>query len=241
VSDRFLITQSLLSSWKYQFSEFYDIYDNSDSAEKAIVRAQEDFLAALRREQTPTTDAMQRGHDFEELVTLLAEDASDFDIYDIEPQFSMGGSLNDDGIWETRKFKKPQWARWYDGARQIADKVRGGVFQVKINQPLVVGNTEFLLHGRIDVLKFGTIHDIKFASRYEYGNYIDSAQHPMYFAIVPEAHTFSYQVYRDGFGAFEESYRREDTRDVAEIITEFMEYLHARELIELYQQHWLAR
>jgi hypothetical protein len=225
MSGRLLITQSLLSSWKYQFTDFFDVYDDSDRAEQAAVKAREDFMATLRRESSPTTEAQQRGHDFEELVVRISE----------------GQPYGEENAFGKFEYDKPQWAKWFSGAMEIAKKVQGGAFQVSVNEPLTIGRTVFLLHGRLDVLKQGVIYDIKFSSRYEYGNYFDSAQHPMYFALVPEAKSFSYLVFREGYGTFEEPYRREDTRSIADIISEFMEYLDAQGLTDLYRQFWIAR
>jgi len=216
MGDRLLITQSLLSAWGYQFTDFHNIYSTNEKAEQAAQKAREDFLSSLRREPIATSPAMQKGRDFEELVVLLAE----------------GGDIAPD---------KPHWEKWVEGAAQIADRVRGGAFQVASSAPVTIGDIDFLLYGRLDALKNGTIYDIKFASRYEYGNYFESAQHPMYFAIVPEAHTFTYLVYREGLGVFDETYRRSDTRDIADTISEFMEHLKKTDLFSVYEGHWKAR
>jgi len=216
---RYLITQSLISAYKYQFTDFYDIYEKEESAWKAEERAQDDFLSILRREDRPTTEAMQNGIDFEELVVKICE----------------GNRIVHDG-----QYDHPQYEKWLKGACEIAHKVKGSVFQAAISAPLKIGGMEYLLHGRLDALKRGTIYDIKFSSRYEYGKFFDSAQHPMYLALVPEAHTFIYLVYSDG-RVYEESYRREDTRDIAPIISEFAEYLNAHGLMEIYKEKWLAR
>ncbi len=59
---RFLITQSLLSSWAYTFNA-YEGYEED---------AYEDFLRTLRREPGEQTDAMKKGIDFENLVYSIA-------------------------------------------------------------------------------------------------------------------------------------------------------------------------
>jgi hypothetical protein len=60
-------------------------------------------------------------------------------------------------------------------------------------------------------------------------------------AIVPEARAFTYLVYREYSGVFEETYRREDTRDISNTIAEFMAYLEAQNLTGLYKEKWLAQ
>lgn len=236
---KFLITQSLLSSWKYQFSDFYDMYEDEENATEAVENARESFLSSLRRERIPTNAAMLRGRDFEDLVVHIAEGKTFKELMLIEADIE-NARIAAGTATKRRANTKSNWEKWYSGASAIAEIVRGGTFQVKLNNSLKIGNTEFLLHGRLDALKAGIIYDIKFASRYEYGNFIDSAQHPMYFALVPEAHTFTYLVFRQYEGAYEETYRREDTRDIADIITEFMDYLDVQGLTHLYHKHWLA-
>ena len=49
---RYLMTQSLLSSWGYMFSCWEDGQE----------QAKEDFIRTLNREPTPTTDAMADGN-----------------------------------------------------------------------------------------------------------------------------------------------------------------------------------
>lgn len=57
------VTHSLLSSWLYSIQE--DPYE--DATKERDLKAE--FLTVLRREPTPTTEAMQNGIDFENLVT----------------------------------------------------------------------------------------------------------------------------------------------------------------------------
>lgn len=82
---RYLITPSLLNSWLYighagdtvreAASDEVSLEDKRDEAEK---RAEEDFLRALRREKTPTTEAQQRGIDYEEATYRGETDASPY-------------------------------------------------------------------------------------------------------------------------------------------------------------------
>ena len=62
---RYLMTHSLLSSWLYAMKD-------SPSEDATSERdAFGEFLQVLRREPTPTTEAMQKGIDFEDLVTAI--------------------------------------------------------------------------------------------------------------------------------------------------------------------------
>jgi hypothetical protein len=64
---RYLITQSLLSSWLYAMKEnpFEDMTTQRDHYA--------DFIAALNREPIPTTDDMMKGIAFEDLVTDITK------------------------------------------------------------------------------------------------------------------------------------------------------------------------
>ena len=60
--DRFLVTHSLLYSWRRCIGP--NPYEDMDS-----VDPMEDMLTVLRREPTEVTRAMQNGIDFEDMVT----------------------------------------------------------------------------------------------------------------------------------------------------------------------------
>ncbi|HQB07843.1 MAG TPA: hypothetical protein PK712_08280, partial [Rectinema sp.] len=85
-----------------------------------------DFLSTLRREPIPTTEAMQKGIDFEDLVTdimLGRGDASD---------------------------------KWYEAAYEVASIVKGGQLQYRAAKEIEVRGRKILLYGRLDALKAGT-------------------------------------------------------------------------------------
>jgi hypothetical protein len=54
------------------------------------------------------------------------------------------------------------------------------LWQQSVKKEIKVGNQEFLLYGRIDVIKKNTIYDIKYTSNYELGKFLDSSQHLIY-------------------------------------------------------------
>ena len=156
--DRYLMTHSLLSSWMYVMQEnpYEDMTTEKDSYAE--------FLAALKREPIPTTEAMQKGIDFENLVTDITLGRGD------------------------------QTHSWYEAASAVARTIKGGLLQYKVSREIVVKGITLLLYGRLDALKAGTIYDIKFSGSYDVGKYIDSTQHPTYLELVPEAKQFSYLV-----------------------------------------------
>lgn len=200
--ERYLITQSLVSSWNYAMQA---------GTEEAI----DNFMRVLRREPSESTEAMAAGLEFEALCYCLA----------MEQAFQPAPKLA-------------------EGAREIAAEIKGGAYQLKASKNIEVDGTTYLLYGILDVLKAGTIYDIKFATKAlrnkdVYGKYLDSPQHPFYLHIVPEAQEFTYLL-SDGRDVYKETYRREECPTAEEIIREFVTALERSGLLDEYKKHWLA-
>ena len=155
---RYLMTHSLLNSWLYTMRE--NPYEDATSESDPMG----EFMATLRREPTPTTEAMQNGIRFENLVTAIINGNAD-----------------------------PS-EQWYSAAEKVARQCAGGILQYKAKMALMVGDMELLLYGRLDCLKAGEIIDIKFSKGYDPGKYFSSTQHPTYFELIPEADRFTYLV-----------------------------------------------
>ena len=202
----YLMTHSLLSSWLYSLKEnpFADASQEDTS--------KEDFLRVLRREPTPTNEAMQNGIDFEDMITAIAH-----------------GQETD-----------PAHNSWLEAAREIAGKVYGGQFQFVASKYTSVNGYDLCLYGRFDVLKAGTIYDIKFTKNYDRGKFFESTQHPMYLELMPEAEKFTYLI-SNGSDVWTETYRRDDTRDIKETISDFLWWLDATGNMKIYQEYWRAR
>ena len=185
-----------------------------DPYEDAITErnAFEDFLCTLNRQPREETEAMRQGLDFEALVYRVSR-----------------------GIFETTNKDD----RWYDAACEIADVIRGGAIQYKAKKPLTVAGTDILLFGILDVLKAGTIYDVKFSKSYERGKYFDSTQHPAYFELIPEAREFTYLV-SNGSVVYTETYRREETRSIEPVIADFLGWLDGSRLLPVYREKWVA-
>lgn len=152
----YLMTHSLLASWLYTMKEnpFEDMTTEHDPMAE--------FMLTLRREPTPTTEAMQNGIQFENLVTAI-----------------INGHANPKN-------------QWYEAAEKIARRCAGGILQYKAKKTIEVGGMSFILYGRLDCLKAGEIIDIKFTKSYDTGKYFSSTQHPTYFELIPEANRFTY-------------------------------------------------
>ncbi len=201
---RYLITHSLLSSWLYALKE--NPYEDATTERDPL----QEFLQVLRREPTETTEAMQNGIAFENLVDAVAHGAGD------------------------------RSDKWYDAASNVANRIRGGISQVKINKQVKVNGYTLLLHGRLDWLKAGEIFDVKFTKNYDPGKFYTSTQHPMYFELVPEARSFTYLV-SNGIGVWPETYRRDESQSIIPTISDFLEWLTTTGYMDLYKKHWVAK
>lgn len=203
---RYLMTQTLLSSWAYTFKAFEGYEDE----------AMEDFIKTLKRERIEPNQAMLNGIAFETQCYSLAYGKQ----AKVEP-------------------------KWRDGAEEIARILTGARVQVRAAADIKVDDTDFLLYGILDGLKAGVIYDVKFLNRSMSsaelaGKYLDSAQHPAYFRLIPEAYEFQYLV-SDGKDLYIEKYSREATRPIEDIVREFMESIKSMGLLDLYKEHWQAK
>lgn len=170
----------------------------------------EDFLATLNREKKPPTKAMLNGRRFEGLVN---------------------SALDGNPI--------PEDIEWYQPVMQLSKYLAGSQQQVEIRRVVEIDGVQFQLHGILDFLRSGIIFDTKFSTTYKVGKYLDSPQHPMYFALVPEAYEFQYLI-SDGTYVYREVYRPEDTEPIEKEIRLFMRYLEQRNLIDIFVKKWIA-
>lgn len=226
---RYEITQTLISSWNY----VYNCWEGSEDS------AMESFLTALRGEKEELTEDqmqnIQNGLDFEKLVTDIATGK-------FVPEFEDRGTVNPSSYGDGEVMGYDKYPKWYRGAREIAEIVKGAQFQVRIHKPITVNGIDFEIHGVLDALREGTIFDIKFKNKSFgsldlAGDWLDSPQHPFYFYLVPEARKFLYLV-SDGTDLYIEQYFPEESRSAEEIISEFANFLESAGLMEIYKANW---
>lgn len=172
--------------------------------------AWDSFASTLRREEKEPTQAMQDGIKFEDMVNRLVSN---------EP---IGDAPN---------------AKWDVAARRFAGLCTGGLPQLPVTGDLSVSGMDFVLYGVCDYVKAGLIMDIKKVTRYEYGKYQHSPQHPMYLHLLPEAKRFDYLIF-DGANCHIETYRREDCKPIEETIAEFIRFLEDTGGIDIYKHFW---
>ena len=179
---------------------------------KSPADSRADFLRTLSRERFEPNEAMQKGIDFENEIKTIADKFIELKIEDYEAKSNL--------------FK-------------IADIVKGGLWQQTCKKDLTIGNQEFLLYGKCDVVKRDTIYDIKFTSNYELGKFLDSAQHLIYLYCL-DLPKFQYLV-SDGEEYWVEDYHNhagiED--EIKSKINDFLSYLeNDKEAKEMFFTKW---
>lgn len=134
----------------------------------------------------------------------------------------------------------------------ISEIIENGSFQYRATKDKVVDGQEFLMYGRIDVLKNGEIIDIKLKnniSKYNVGEYLEGVQHHFYMEMIPEAKRFRYLIGNKNSKAKiaetgleytirEESIEREECVDMSSVIRQFINWLKANDLYDVYVEHW---
>lgn len=191
-----------------------------ESFTKTEAEQRQEFLQTLRREKTPTTEAQAKGIKLEN------------DILDCC-----------NGKYLTFR---PSYRTKYNSYDFVVDSlakiVKGGLWQQSVKKDIKVGNQDFILYGRTDVIKRGTIFDIKYTSKYELGKFQDSIQHLIYLycSDLPE---FSYLI-SDGKDWWREDYFNYNNIEdkIKSKISEFLDYLEGdKEAKELFNNKWLSK
>ena len=127
----------------------------------------------------------------------------------------------------------------YKGNTEVSPIIQGGAYQLVGKKNKTIDGIDFLLYGRLDVLKGGVIYDIKRVMKYAPQKYLKSCQHSFYFELFERSYQFTYLVF-DGNKLHTETYYRDECDDIKEIISNFMKWLEANDLLELYKKYWIC-
>ena len=192
----------------------YQYYIKDEFKSPAESRA--DFLKTLSRERFEHNEAMQRGIDFEDDIKAKCD-----------------GYILLDGE------ENPNYETV---CGEITRIVTGGLWQQTCKKDLQIGNQEFLLYGRMDVIKKDTVYDIKYTRNYELGKFLDSAQHLIYLYCtgLPK---FQYLI-SDGEDYWIEDYHNHINieNEIKSKISDFLSYLeNDKEAKELFKTKWESR
>ena len=170
----------------------------------------EDCLCTLRREKKQPTQAMLDGIRFENCLN---------------------GVLKGENI--------PEDHEWHKVITEMAQELNGAQQQVNLFADIGIQYNGYtiLLHGVLDYLKAGRIWDCKYSKTYALNKYLQSPQHPLYLALVPEAMNFTY-IISDGKWVYRERYPRDIVPPIEPTIKYFMQYLQQHGLWETYCEKW---
>lgn len=127
----------------------------------------------------------------------------------------------------------------YKGNTCISPIIQGGAYQVVGKKVKNIAGLDFLLYGRLDVLKGGVVYDIKRVSTYSPQKYINSYQHGFYLELFPRAYKFEYLVF-DGKELHRETYYKDQVVYIDSVIENFINWLKQEKLLDLYKEKWRA-
>ncbi len=204
-------SRRLLTPSLYNSWRWYRAADDAEAARAEL-------LTTLRREQIPPTEQMLAGREFEDHVQKSAD------------------GLPDD---ELRELATPAYQ---DCVEEIAEIVAGGLWQERIYHDIhYPAHGDFLLYGKIDVMKGPWSYDIKFVKRYDIGKYFHNIQHIAYmagggsrrFAYLPSN---GYQVWREDYFWSDDAYQQM-LANLSDMLDDFG---RDRELGALYEKYWGA-
>jgi len=210
---KYLITPTLINAYQY--------YINDEFKSPADSRA--DFLKTLSREKFEPNEAMQKGMELEDKIREIS--SSDF------AYRSFVDSLPEDRIEQEDLT-----------LLRLIDTVKGGLWQQTCKKDLQVGDKEFLVYGKMDVVKRDTVYDIKFTSNYELGKFLDSSQHLIYLYCtgLPK---FQYLI-SDNKDYWIEDYHNHANieNEIKSKISDFLGYLeNDMEAKELFKTKWKTK
>lgn len=181
--------------------------------------SREKFLNTLDKVRTETTPSQQKGLDFEAAICRVSEHLAK---WKCEPDCVPALEFCN-----------------YQIVKELAEQVCYGLWQQSVKKEIKVGNQEFLLYGRTDVIKRDTIYDIKFTGNYEVGKFLDSSQHWVYL-YCSGLKNFAYLI-SDGKDWWREDYHDNGYSEaiLKHKISEFLSYLEGdSEAKEIFFNKW---
>ena len=128
----------------------------------------------------------------------------------------------------------------YRGETCVSPIIKGGAYQIVGTKDVTIDGINFVMYGRLDVLKGGIIYDIKRVMKYAPQKYLKSYQHGFYFELFKEAYEFEYLVY-DGKDLHIETYYRDQCVDLSQVIRNFIKWLGDYGLLEIYFDKWVSK
>lgn len=211
---RYRVTATLLNSWQ----RIFDAKDDVKESEKDEMSLEDKIVLEMEKRK-------------EEFINLLNRVPVPDNIY----------------MQKGREFEDVVCA---GNDPEFSPIVTGGAFQVTLTKDVDIDNVPIRLYGVLDVLKAGRIMDIKRVTRYQTHKYKHSHQHPMYLFLMPQALDFTYLICDDNVESGDElkrksayhyeNYIRENCEDILQVVSQFLSWLKANDLFEIFTDKWKA-
>lgn len=211
---RYRVTATLLNSWQ----RIFDAKDDVREAEKDEISLEDKIVLEMKKRKTEFINLLNRIPVEDNIYMQKGRAFEDLVCAGNEPEFS-----------------------------PIVD---GGAFQVTLTKDVIIDNVPIRLYGVLDVLKAGRIMDIKRVSRYQTHKYKNSHQHPMYLFLMPQAIDFTYLICDDNVDSNDElkrksayhyeNYIRENCEDILQVVSQFLSWLKANDLFDIFTDKWKA-
>ena len=209
---RYRVTPTLLNSWQ----RIFDAKDDVKESEKDEMSLEDKITLEMEKRK-------------EEFINLLNRIPVEDNIY----------------MQKGREFEDTVCA---GNDPEFSPIVENGAFQVTLTKDVMIDNVPIRLYGVLDVLKAGRIMDIKRVVRYQTQKYKKSHQHPMYLFLMPEAIDFTYLICDDNVDSNDElkrksayhyeNYIRENCEDILQVVSQFLSWLKANNLFEIFTDKW---
>ena len=217
---KYLLTYTLLNSWKYWMD-----YDGDDDTD-----AKQDFENTLNKVPWEN-DYMKDGKEFEAWIRLCC---------DLGYKITHLEKVKEIHI-KDHEVIIPGHNPYAMCIKEIADEVKGGVWQVPNYTDIDVDGQLFVLYSKSDVLRGPDLYDIKFTSYYQGIKYQHSCQHRIYFECFRGVRDCHYFV-SDGKNVYRETYHRDETESVIPMIRDFWSWVNQfPEYLNLFQENWKAK
>ena len=211
---KYLLTPSLINAYQYFIQDEW----------KSPADSRADFLKTLSREKFEPNESMKLGIKLEDDINLVCQNKYQFYDFGCKDE-------EEEGLNAVLSYEKI--------ISSLANIVNGGLWQQSVKKEIKIGNQEFLLYGRTDVIKRDTIYDVKFTSNYELGKFLDSSQHLIYL-YCSDLPNFSYLI-SDGKEWWKEDYHNHSgiEGEIKSKISEFLNYLETdKEAKEMFLTKW---
>lgn len=128
----------------------------------------------------------------------------------------------------------------YQGKTCLSPIIEGGCNQIVGVKKVTVDGIDFVMYGKLDVLKGGVVYDIKRVQNYKTQKYLNSYQHGFYLGLFPRAYKFEYLIY-DGVKPHTETYYRGQYIETTKVISMFIKWLKENNLFEIYKEKWRSK